>query len=53
MEPNFKLLLDEIKSVQTSLTNIDSKLLSHINVVEHAIGGRFNKLEDAAKVFDA
>lgn len=52
MDPNIKLLLDEIKSVQTSLTNIDSKLLSRIDAIEHAIGGSFDKLESAAKVFD-
>jgi hypothetical protein len=52
MDPNFKRLLDEIKVVQTSITNIDSRLSSRIDAVERTIAGRFDKLEDVAQVFD-
>jgi len=45
MNPNTKLILDELKSVQSNLTN-------RIDVVEHSIGSRVGVLEDAAKVFD-
>jgi hypothetical protein len=53
MDPNFKLLLNEIKVVQMSLTNIDSRIFDRIDAVEHAIAGRFDKLEGAAQVFNA
>jgi hypothetical protein len=46
MDRNTKLILDELKSVQSNLTN-------RIDVVEHSIGARVGSLEDAAKVFDA
>ena len=46
MDPNTKLILDELKSVQLHLTN-------RIDAVEHSIGSRVGMLEDAAKVFDA
>ena len=52
MDPNFKMLLDEIKVVQTLIANIDSMLSSRINSVEHAIAGRFDKIEHAVQVFD-
>jgi len=45
MDPNTKLILDELKFVQTNLTN-------RIVVVETSIGARVGSLEDAAKVFD-
>ncbi|CAD6333416.1 unnamed protein product [Miscanthus lutarioriparius] len=46
MDLNTKLILDELKSVQTNLTN-------RIDAVEHSIGARVGSLEDAAKVLDA
>ena len=52
MDPNFKMLLDEIKVVQTLIANIDSMLSSRINSVEHTIVGRFDKIEHAVQVFD-
>jgi len=52
MDPNFKMLLDEIKVVQTLIANIDSMLSSRINSVEHTIAGRFDKIEHAVQVFD-
>ena len=45
MDLNTKLILDELKSVQTNLTN-------RIDAVEHSIGARVGSLEDAAKVLD-
>ena len=45
MDPNTKLILDELKLVQTNLTN-------RIVVVESSIGSRVESLEGAAKVFD-
>ncbi|XP_066332617.1 uncharacterized protein [Miscanthus floridulus] len=45
MDPNTKLILDELKSVQMNLTN-------RIVAVETSIGARVGSLEDAAKVFD-
>jgi len=46
MDFNTKLILDELKSVQSNLTN-------RIDAVEHSIAARVGSLEDAAKVFDA
>ena len=46
MDPNTKLILDELKSVQSNLT-------SRIDAVEHSIVARVGSLEDAAKVFNA
>lgn len=46
MDPNTKLILDELKSVQSNLT-------TRIDAVEQSIGFRVGALEDAAKVFDA
>ncbi|CAD6231683.1 unnamed protein product [Miscanthus lutarioriparius] len=52
MDPNFKLLLDEIKVVHTSITNIVSRMSSRIDSIEHTIAGRFDKLEGATQVLD-
>jgi len=52
MDPNFKLLLDEIKVVHTSITNIISRMSSRIDSIEHTIAGRFDKLEGATQVLD-
>ena len=60
MDPNTKLLLDELKSVKTSLESslgghigeVEASLGKRIGAVEHSIADRFNRLEDAAKVFD-
>ena len=46
MDLNTKLILNELKSVQTNLTN-------RIDAVEHSIGARVGSLEDVAKVLDA
>ena len=46
MDPNTKLILDELKSVQMNLTN-------RIVAEETSIGARVGSLEDATKVFDA
>ena len=46
MDLNTKLILDELKSVQSNLTN-------RIDAIEHSIGARVGSLEDAAKVLDA
>ena len=45
MDPNTKLIIDELKSVQNNLTN-------RIGAVESSIGARVESLEGAAKVFD-
>jgi hypothetical protein len=45
MDPNIKLILDELKSVQHNLTN-------RIGAIESSIGARVESLEGAAKVFD-
>ena len=60
MDPNTKLLLDELKSVKTSLESslggrigeVEASLGKRIRAVEHSIADRFNRLEDTAKVFD-
>jgi hypothetical protein len=44
MDPNTKLILDELKSVQTNLTN-------RIGAVESSIGARVEFLEGVAQVF--
>jgi hypothetical protein len=49
MDPNFKMLLDEIKVVQTSIANIDSRLSSRIDFIEHTIAGRFDKIEQQSR----
>ena len=45
MDPNTKLILDELRSVQVNLT-------AHMDLVENSIGKRVASLEDAAKAFD-
>ena len=56
MEPNFKLMLDEMKSMQTALEGsiaaVNLSLGTRIGAVERTISDRFGRLEDAAKVFD-
>jgi hypothetical protein len=53
MEPNFKLMLDEMKSMKTSLEGsiavVNMSLGNRIIAVEETI---FDRLEDATKVFD-
>lgn len=46
MDPNTKLILNALKSMQSNWTNC-------IDSVEHSIGVRVGLLEDASKVFDA
>jgi hypothetical protein len=56
MEPNFKMMLDEMKAMKTSLEGsiaaVNSSLGSRIGAVERTISDRFGRLEDAVKVFD-
>ena len=53
MEPNFKLMLDEMKSMQTalegSITAVNLSLGTRIGAVERTISDRFGRLEDAAR----
>ena len=60
MDPNTKLLLDELQSMKTSLESslggrlreVEVLLGKRIGAVEHSIMDQFNRLEDATKVFD-
>lgn len=56
MEPNFKLMRDELKSMKTSLKGsiaaVNPSLGNHISSMEHTISNQFRHLEDATKVFD-
>jgi len=56
MEPNFKLMLDEMKSMKSSLessiASVNTSLGNRIGAVERTLADRFGHLEDAAKVFD-
>jgi len=60
MDPNTKLLLDELKSMKTFLESslggrigeVEASLGKRIGAVEHSIADRFNRPKDAAKVFD-
>ena len=45
MDPNTKLILDELRSVQANLT-------ARMDLVESSVGKRVASLEDAAKAFD-
>ena len=57
MEPNFKLMLDEMKSMQTALEGsiaaVNLSLGTRIGAVERTISDQFDRLEDATKVFNA
>lgn len=52
MDPSIKMLLDEIRVVQSTLASIDGKLTLRIDKVESSIAFRFDRLEGAVKVFD-
>ena len=57
MEPNFKLMLDEMKSMKTSLEGniaaVNPSLGNCIGSMERTISDQFDRLEDATKVFNA
>ena len=63
MDPNTKLLVDEMKAmrsalegriegVESSLGKVESSQGRRIGLVESFISERFTKLEDVAQVFD-
>ena len=59
MDPNFQLLLDEIKSVKATVNGVESRvgtvetsLGSRISAVDRSISDRFGHVEDAVQVFD-
>jgi len=63
MEPNFKLVLDElkslrsdmndqIKSVHGDISGLQVSLSDRITAVEQKLADRFVDMENAAKVFD-
>ena len=63
MEPNFKLVLDElkflrndindqIKGVRGDVNGLQISLSDHITVVEQKLAVRFGDMEHADKVFD-
>ena len=59
MDPNFQLLLDEIKSVKTVVNGVEShvgavemSLGSQITAMDRSISDRFGHVEDAVRVFD-
>ena len=59
MDPNFQLLLDEIKSVKTAVNGVESRvsametsLGSRISAMDHSISDQFRRVEDAVRVFD-
>jgi len=55
MEPKFKLMLDEMKSMKTpleaSIAKVSSSLGDRIGAVERSIAGLFGRLKDVARVF--
>ena len=59
MDPNFQLLLDEIKSVKTAVNGVESRvgavetsLGSRISAMDRSISDRFSRVEGAVQVFD-
>lgn len=52
MDPNLKLILDELKAVRGSMDELQSSLSKRIDDVDHSWGSRFQALESAAQVFD-
>ena len=59
MDPNFQLLLDEIKSVKAAMNGVESRvgtvetsLGSRISAMDRSIANRFGRVEDAVLVFD-
>lgn len=56
MEPNPKLVLEEMKtmkqSIEGSIGAVKSSLEDRIGSVERTISDRFGRLKDAARVFD-
>lgn len=52
MDPNLKMILDELKVVGGSVTDLRTSLTERIDAMESSIGKRFGDLEAAAKVFD-
>ncbi|CAD6336222.1 unnamed protein product [Miscanthus lutarioriparius] len=59
MDPNFQLLLDEIKSVKTTVNGVESRvdavetsLGSRISAMDRSISDRFGRVEGAIQVFD-
>ncbi|CAD6273325.1 unnamed protein product [Miscanthus lutarioriparius] len=59
MDPNFQLLLDEIKSVKTAVNGVEScvsavetSLGSRIFAMDRSISDQFGRVEDAVQVFD-
>jgi hypothetical protein len=59
MDPNFQLLLDEIKSVKTAVNGVESRvgavetsLGSRISAMDCSISDQFSRVEDVVRVFD-
>ena len=59
MDPNFQLLLDEIKSVKAAVNRVESRvsavetsLGSRISATDRSISDRFGRVEDVVQVFD-
>jgi hypothetical protein len=56
MEPNFKMVLDEMKAMKSSFEGriavVNSSLGKHIGAVERTISDHFSRLEDVVQVFD-
>jgi len=53
MDPNLKLIFDELKTVSASMGDLKTSLEHRIDGVEKALGDRFSSLEQTASLFDA
>ncbi|WVZ83838.1 hypothetical protein U9M48_030936 [Paspalum notatum var. saurae] len=52
MDPNFKLLFDEMKAMRGSVDDLNDSLTARISGVEKSLGDRFANLESAAAAFE-
>lgn len=52
MDPQLKLIIDDLKTVSASMVDLKTSLSDHIKGVEKSIGDRFRSMEEVAQVFE-
>ena len=52
MDPNFKIMFDELKAMRGSVDGLKGSLTERISGVEKSLGDRFADLESAAAAFE-
>lgn len=52
MDPNLKLIMDELKGIRSNFCDLQSSMTQRIDVVEKTLADRFASMDSAAKVFN-